>query len=52
MTAFSIEETNGTPAFAGVTVLFKISILNKNSRHAREGGHPVFCLFDKLWSAK
>jgi squalene-hopene/tetraprenyl-beta-curcumene cyclase len=30
------------PAFAGMTVVFEEKTLNKNNRHAREGGHPIW----------
>jgi hypothetical protein len=36
------KKPNGMPAFAGMTVVFEEKTLNKNNRHAREGGHPIF----------
>jgi hypothetical protein len=45
------EKPNGTPACAGVTALFEGKSLNKN-RHARAGGHPIFCSFDKSWGGE
>jgi hypothetical protein len=36
------KKKNGMPAFAGMTVVFEEKTLNKNNRHAREGGHPIW----------